>query len=167
MPRAPSLAKILAGSKSDSFRRLNGSMFPAANVGAPVAQVKRIRPDGIPGGPRYRSAWERQFHDVLKARFPGAWIEHEPMSLRLATGAKYTPDFCVAVKVMDAVPCGENPGLPALHQFTFWEVKGHWREAARVRIKIAARLFPWARFVAVVKQKKRDGGGWKEELFSP
>jgi hypothetical protein len=46
-----------------------------------------------------------------------------------------------------------------------YEVKGMWREAARVRIKVAADRHPF-RFIAVTKRLVRDGGGWKEELFS-
>ena len=72
------------------------------------------------------------------------WFAFEPMRLRLAKGAMYTPDFGVL----------ENDG-----SFTFYEVKGFWREAAKVRIKVARGLYPFFRFVVVRKGK----GGWEYE----
>jgi predicted nuclease of restriction endonuclease-like RecB superfamily len=155
---------------SESFRRLNPQVFGAGTIkeystvpnavrgGLGVNNFAEIANEQ-PAGPKYRSKWEREFHEILKARFPGAWIEYEPMSLKLADRAKYTPDFGVVDRM--------NPNPALATKVVFWEVKGHWREAARVRIKVAARLYPWARFIAVVKQKKRDGGGWKEEIFQP
>lgn len=74
------------------------------------------------------------------------WYRFEPMRLRLANGAWYKPDF--GVKLSDG-------------SFEFHETKGFWREAARVRIKVAAELFPF-RFIAVT----RGGGNWKREEFS-
>lgn len=77
------------------------------------------------------------------------WYAYEAITLRLADGARYTPDF--AVMLAD--------GQMELH-----EVKGHWAEAALVRIKVAAELFPF-RFLAVEKLPKKNGGGWKEREF--
>lgn len=74
------------------------------------------------------------------------WWRFEPMRLRLANGAWFKPDF--GVKLID-------------RSLEFHETKGFWREAARVRIKVAAELFPF-RFIAV----KRKGGGWEREEFS-
>ncbi|WP_345891004.1 hypothetical protein [Burkholderia sp. Ax-1724] len=75
------------------------------------------------------------------------WFEFEAMKLRLA-GAKlcfYTPDFAVW-----------TGGALELH-----EVKGFWTDDARVKIKVAAAAFPWARFVAV----RRVKGEWIREEF--
>ena len=77
------------------------------------------------------------------------WWAYEPIKLRLAGGAWYTPDFAMI----------DTGGHLVIH-----ETKGFWREAARVRIKVAAELYPFFRFVAVTKQRKRDGGAW---LFRP
>lgn len=63
--------------------------------------------------------------------------------------ARYTPDF--AVMLAD--------GVIEMH-----EVKGYWTEDARAKIKVAANKFPF-RFVAVYKQAKKDGGGWRIEEF--
>ena len=70
----------------------------------------------------------------------------ETHKLRLADGAYYCPDFAV-FETDDTI--------------TFQEVKGFWREAARLRIKVAASLYPEYRFVAI----KREKGQWIEEQF--
>jgi len=74
-----------------------------------------------------------------------AW-KFEPFNLRLAPGASYKPDFLVV--------CSD--GILELH-----ETKGFWREAARLRIKVAAEAFPWFRFLAV----QRKHGQWITETF--
>jgi hypothetical protein len=77
------------------------------------------------------------------------WFAYEGIKLRLADNTFYTPDFFVM---------GDS-GLLECH-----EVKGHWEDDARVKIKVAAALFPF-RFRAVTRVAKRDGGGWKTEFF--
>lgn len=76
------------------------------------------------------------------------WFEFEAVKLRLADNTYYTPDFVV---------------LPADGVLAFHEVKGHWRDDARVKIKIAAALFPF-KFIAATK--KKAVGGWEWEEFS-
>ena len=76
------------------------------------------------------------------------------MKLRLATGAWYTPDFAAA--------------NPATRRIELHEVKGFWREAARVRIKVAAEAFPMFDFFVARLQKKAEGGAWiVEPLRAP
>lgn len=77
------------------------------------------------------------------------WFEFEPMRFRLGGSAFYKPDFVV---------------IDGIGQVLSYETKGHWREAARARIKIAAERFPWVRFVAV---KHTRGTGWTFEDFGP
>jgi len=69
----------------------------------------------------------------------------EGLRFKLADGAWYKPDFLIVM-----------PGRFEIH-----ETKGHWREAARVRIKVAADLYPWFKFVAVRWEKKQ----WVYEDF--
>lgn len=78
-----------------------------------------------------------------------AWFKFEGMKLRLADNTFYTPDF--AVMMAD--------GALEMH-----EVKGFWQDDARVKIKIAANLYPM-RFLAIQPQSKKKGGGWKVEEF--
>ena len=74
------------------------------------------------------------------------WWAFEWIRLRLADGAWFKPDFAVM-----------KDGKLSLH-----ETKGHWREAARVRIRVAADRYPF-RFVAVTKDKLT--GEWTYEEF--
>lgn len=73
---------------------------------------------------------------------------YEKITLKLADDTRYTPDFFVV----------EPDGM-----IRFEETKGFWREDAKVKIKVAASLFPF-RFVSLVAAK---GGGWTETEFSP
>ena len=76
---------------------------------------------------------------VLTAAGEILWWKFEGMKFRLADGAFYTPDF--AVMMAD--------GSLEIH-----EVKGHWEEAARVRIKVAAEIYPM-RFLAITSVRKQ------------
>lgn len=78
-----------------------------------------------------------------------AWYKFEGVKLRLADNTFYTPDF--AVMLADG-------------QMEMHEVKGHWTDDARVKIKVAADMYPF-QFVALRAKPKRDGGGWEEEHF--
>jgi hypothetical protein len=69
----------------------------------------------------------------------------EAVKLRLADRTFYTPDFVVITP----------------EQIEFHEVKGFWEDDARVKIKVAAAQFWWARFVAIQWVKKQ----WKEEVI--
>jgi hypothetical protein len=78
-----------------------------------------------------------------------AWFKFEGVKLRLADNTFYSPDF--AVMLADG-------------QMEMHEVKGHWMDDARAKIKIASDLYPF-RFVAVKVQTKKAGGGWQVEEF--
>lgn len=77
------------------------------------------------------------------------WYRFEGVKLRLADNTFYTPDFAVM---------GQG-GVLEMH-----EVKGHWMDDARVKIKVAAEMYPF-RFFAMKAKAKRDGGGWTHESF--
>lgn len=77
------------------------------------------------------------------------WHAFEAITLKLANNTRYTPDFVVQ----------RTSGAIELH-----EVKGFWRDDARVKIKVAASLFPF-RFIAVTARSKKNGGGWDVEEF--
>lgn len=79
-----------------------------------------------------------------------AWFKFEGLKLRLADNTFYTPDFAVML---------------ASGEIECHEVKGHWADDARAKIKIAADLYPF-RFIAIKEKAKRDGGGWAVEEFS-
>jgi len=71
----------------------------------------------------------------------------EPFRLILANNTSYCPDFLVVRK----------------DHFEIHEVKGFWRDDARVKIKVAARQFPWFAFIAIQYKKKE----WHYEEFKP
>lgn len=77
------------------------------------------------------------------------WYRFEGVKLRLADNTFYTPDFAV---------------MRATGHLEMHEVKGFWQDDARVKIKVAADLYPF-RFIAARPQSKKDGGGWNIEVF--
>ena len=83
--------------------------------------------------------------DALKACGEILGYRFESVKLRLAGKTFYTPDFQVIRR----------------SQIEFHEVKGFWREDARVKIKVAAHMYPEFAFQAV--RKTRDG--WEYEAF--
>jgi hypothetical protein len=77
------------------------------------------------------------------------WFAFEAVTFRLAKDCRYTPDFLVMLA----------SGLLECH-----ECKGFWADDAKVKIKVAAELFPFA-FVSIKKLAKKDGGGWERQEF--
>lgn len=91
---------------------------------------------GVDKGDGYKSELERKHAQQLEIRRQTGEIRkwwYEPAAWNLGGGTKYRPDFMV---------------LNNDWTIEFHETKGHWREAAKVRIKIASSKFPF-RFVAV------------------
>ena len=90
---------------------------------------------------------ERAWLAVLRQR--GAdWIGIEPFGLKLASDrCRYHPDFVTL-----------NDG-----QLTAWETKGWMKDDAAVKLKVAAREYPFIRFVLVKKEK----GQWTETEVKP
>lgn len=78
-----------------------------------------------------------------------SWYRFEGLKLRLADNTFYSPDFFVML---------------ASGELEAHEVKGHWQDDARVKIKIAADQYPF-RFIAIKAQSKKAGGGWATEEF--
>lgn len=72
------------------------------------------------------------------------------ITLRLGDDCRYTPDFDVQVE----------DGTLEYH-----EVKGFWRDDAKVKIRVAADRYPWFSFRAIQwDQKDRR---WVAEYFEP
>lgn len=99
-----------------------------------------------------RNQLEADYERHLEARRVAgavAWYRFEGVKLRLADNTFYSPDFAVMLA----------SGALEMH-----EVKGRWLDDAKVKIKVAAALFPF-RFVAVYAKPRRDGGGFTMEEF--
>lgn len=75
------------------------------------------------------------------------WFER--FTFKLADDCRYTPDFVVML---------------ANGELECHETKGYWQDDAKVKIRVAASMFPF-RFVAIQKQPKKDGGGWIYQEF--
>lgn len=90
-----------------------------------------------------------QHLELLKRTGKIAWYRFEGMKFRLADNTFYTPDFAVM----------RSDGRLEMH-----EVKGYWHDDARVKIKVAAEMYPMA-FIAVRKKANKEGGGWEIERF--
>lgn len=114
-------------------------------------QVKRRPARGRPKTAGSMNKTERAFYAALGLRAQAGeidWWAFEPLKLRLADKTFYTPDFLVM----------EPDG-----RLVFYEVKGFWRDDARVKIKVAASMYWMFRFVSVKKTKR----GFDEEEITP
>lgn len=100
----------------------------------------------------FASSYERRYAAYLRAQVAAgevlAWA-YEPFNLRLGVRCYYTPDFLVLMP----------DGTIEVH-----EVKGFWRDDARVKIRVAAETHPWFRFVGVTRSKGGDRE-WQLEEF--
>ncbi|MCA8130176.1 DUF1064 domain-containing protein [Burkholderia multivorans] len=119
--------------------------------GAPAAAptpLQRMQALGrLPAGRMNKT--EAAYAEQLAARaHVGEILEFkfESLKLRLADRTWYTPDFAVVL----------SDGAREIH-----EVKGHWTDDARVKIKVAAELYPYFCFIAVRCVK----GEWVREVF--
>ncbi|MFQ0999768.1 DUF1064 domain-containing protein [Gilliamella bombi] len=95
---------------------------------------------------------ETEYYQYLKTLEQAneiTWFKFEGLKFKLANNTTYTPDFVVMNK----------DGLIELH-----EVKGFWMDDARVKIKVAADMYPF-KFLAIKKKAKKLGGGWEIEEF--
>lgn len=99
-----------------------------------------------------RNKTESAYEDMLNTLLIAGeilWYKFEGMKLRLADNTFYTPDFTVLTK----------SGHIEQH-----EVKGFWQDDARVKIKVAASMYPF-KFIAAKPKTKKNGGGWDFEHF--
>lgn len=106
----------------------------------PTGRQVAARAENAPTGPKFKSKAEARYAQILEAQVRCGQIRswrYEAVSLTLADGVRYRPDFLIH----------ENDG-----RMTLVEVKGHMREAARVRLTIAVEMYPafgwfllWAR----------------------
>lgn len=91
------------------------------------------------------NATEADFERTFLQRKPHGY---EAITLKLADDCRYTPDFW---------------SLDEDDVLAFDEVKGFWRDDAKVKIRMAANKFPQFRFRAWTYRK----GVWARERFGP
>lgn len=106
-------------------------------------RLAKAFPRRVPGQMNKTEAAYAQFLDIqLKAGLVQAWW-FERLTLKLADDCRYTPDFMVI----------GSDGVIELH-----ETKGFMRDDARVKLKVAADMFPFR-----VKLIRRKGNLWSME----
>lgn len=151
------IAQKAIGSASESVKRRNPALFGGVKADTLPATAETLSETGRTPETACRQTTdeaklnktERAFLEYLRGPMSpcqGQWIGVQSITLKLAHDCRYTPDF-----------------MTVGFAYTFWEVKGWWRDDARVKIKVAARLFPWATFIAVKKTKS----GWEKEIIKP
>jgi hypothetical protein len=101
---------------------------------------------------------EARFLEWLRDDNPTASIHHE-VALPLANGVRYKVDFLVAdpcLQIYKHAHC----------LVSAYEVKGFARDDAIVKLKVAARVYPWIRFYLVREREGYDGPWQFEEVFA-
>lgn len=100
---------------------------------------------------RLEAAYAQHLQSQVLTGAIDAWF-FESLKFKLAENAcGYTPDFMVV----------RADGVIEFH-----EVKGHWEDDARVKIKVAADKFPFV-FYGVTRVKNKVGGRvWRLEAFT-
>jgi hypothetical protein len=158
----------------EDLARLPPDMTRRAFAGKAGAQPEHMRMAGVPdkpkaatgGGMKAMQALGRMEKGTLnkteqayqahldKRRMAGEvlWYRFEPFRFSLAAKTTYTADFLVQLA----------SGHLEVH-----EVKGFWTDDARVKIKVAAEMFPVFQFIAVMKVDEGKGKdpSWKIEAF--
>lgn len=89
---------------------------------------------------------EKRWLDYLRAE-RHEWIGIQCFTLKIGDDCRYTPDLWT----FDA------------SRLTAWEIKGYMRDDALVKLKVAARMFPFIRFVIV----RSRAGQWLFEDVKP
>lgn len=115
---------------------------------AQATELGIVVPADKPKEPRGMNRLERRYANALDYRMGGGEIKawwFERIKLKLADNTHYTPDFMVLLA----------DGTIEMH-----EVKGFWRDDARVKIKVAATVFPVFQFMGVTFHRAR---GWEYE----
>lgn len=90
---------------------------------------------------------EREYFAYVK-RLGHQWVGCQSITLKIGDDCRFTPDFGVLT----------SDGKLQCH-----EVKGFWRDDAKVKIKVAARQFSFIEFIVVQKNKQ----GWSFESVKP
>lgn len=105
----------------------------------PIAHGRVAQPKGMN---KLEAAWSLELR-VRAQQGKIAWWRYESITLKLGHDCRYCCDFAVLLDTGEMV---------------FYECKGFMRDDALVKLKVAARDFPFSLILVT-----RDKGGWKEE----
>lgn len=139
-PVAPGEARVTCGGRQQG--RTTATVLAAVATHAELAANGELREVEM----NKTEARYAQYLEARRAAGEVVWYAYEAFKLRLAERTFYTPDFAVLL-ASGRLECHEVKG-------------GHWEDDARVKIKVAARLFPF-RFHAFQWRK----GEWSMESF--
>ena len=158
---------------SDLPAKYQAAAYAQIGAGKPLGQARAQAIGAVPAQiakPRIRqnsaglNKTEQAFFDYLTAREePGVLrnvLPPQSITLRIANGCRYTPDFMVAYHVQ------HDDGNGYAQELVAYEVKGFLRDDAAVKIKVAATAFPWIAFNLVTKLPG-GGGGWSISEVHP
>lgn len=109
------------------------------------AKVAALLPEK-PKRKRGMNRWERAFMEKLQAESARPVVRFEDVTLRLGHDCRYTPDLIAVTQD------GADWRVEA------FEIKGFRRDDAMVKLRVAAREYPWITFHLVERAK---GGEWK------
>jgi hypothetical protein len=136
----PALSDLSPRFQAQAVAQLHGTPHPRTvkiEVAPQPPAKKRIRQNAS-GLNKTEAAFE-QWAKAGGIQF--AQFYSQAVTLRIANGCRYTPDFIATGAVW----------------LRAYEVKGFMRDDAAVKLKVAASLYPWITFHLV---SKRKGGGW-------
>ena len=138
-----------------AIKSVDGNQQPlVVEPGIRAARIVVPVPKAAAPKPRMNKT-ETAFKAILDRR-DYVSVAFEAITLELATGARYTPDF-YCVRNDDLRSSDREIGADT--DAVFYEVKGGFiREAALVRLKVAARQYP--QFTFILAQLKK--GVWTE-----
>lgn len=114
----------------------------------------RAQPNREPGRMNKTELAYAEYLSRLQAEGIISHWRFEPLKLRLADRTFYEPDFLI-VTAEGLIELHETKGRPGAGP-------GGWMDDARVKIKVAAEMYPEFLFVGASRLKS---GGWKIEQF--
>lgn len=147
----------LPDNPSQSLKRLNPHLYPKEPVIAapsPVSAPKKGVPVNVKK-PKVNKT-EARYFEYLKRMNPGEWISAQCLTFVLANDCRFTPDV---------VMIGAADKLVAIDVKAKWKgTKGpHVEDDALVKLKVAARTFPWCLFYIAWE----ENGHWEHRQIEP
>ena len=136
-------------------RRIERSVLPptaADHIGAPTVMMLREQAKVAftlaPSKDEDKlNKTEKRYLARLRSDTDVEWIGIQSVTLKLGDDCRFTPDFCYIKKA----------------RMTFVDTKGGFvREDSTIKIKTAARMFPWASFVVAQLIKSQ----WTEKQIA-
>lgn len=97
---------------------------------------------------------EQAFLEHLQRTFPESTIHVQAITLKLANGVRYTPDFVVA----------HPAGGEGKAEWFAYETKGFMREDAAVKIKCAAKEYSEMTFILVTRRGRASAWDYQKIL---